>query len=106
MKHTIFKDNLLQNMASTSTLFAMTTKMVDLLDIKVVDGLRLTSIFKEMGYMTSLPIMEKEATIQQMQFPNLGKHQRKERMLFVIELILTRSLLSKEFIKKLRETKY
>ena len=88
-----------------STLFAGMTKMKDILDIKVVDGLRLTSIFKDMGYMTSLPMMEKEATIEQMQFPNLGKHQRKERMFYVIGLVLTWSLLSKEFIKKLRETK-
>ena len=104
MKHAIFKDNPKQDL-TRSTLFAGMTKMVEKKDIKVVDGLRLTLIFKEMGYMTSNSMMEIQATTKQMQFPNLEKHQKKQMRFYVIGLILTRNLLSKEFIKKLRETK-
>ena len=80
MKHTIFKDNPIQDLASSTLL------------LLVVDGLRLTSKFYQMGCMTSLPMMEIKAkvpNIQEMKFPYLEKNQRKGMLLYPIGLVLT-----------------
>ena len=80
MKHTIFKDNPIQDLASSTLL------------LLVVDGLRLTSKFHQMGYMTSLPMMEIKAkvpNIHEMKFPYLEKNQRKGMLFYPIGLVLT-----------------